>query len=74
MFPNRMGGRSKGWWYYFKQSIQIYRNANDRFIGQEANGNRYYERMLAGKMKRYVLNDRDLDIPGKKFTHCDLVL
>ena len=55
----------KSWWFHFLKSIEIYKNSGDKFIGHEANGNRYYERMLGDKLKRYVLNDADLDIPGK---------
>lgn len=34
-------------------------------MGQEPNGNRYFERMLGDKLKRYVINPKDLDIPRK---------
>lgn len=55
----------KSWWFHFKKSIEIYKKSGDKYIGGEANGNRYFERMLDDKLKRYVLNPYDLDIPGK---------
>lgn len=55
----------QSWWWHFKRSIEIYKKGGDKFIGEEANGNKYYERLLGDKLKRYVLNPRDLDIPCK---------
>ena len=55
----------KSWFFHFMKSLRAYKNSGDKYIGQEANGNLYFERTLDEKLKRYVINPKDLDIPRK---------